>query len=62
MEQRTYKGKVISVYLDEKSDGWNASYQIGDGPLQPLSARRVPSAEAMTIEAFEEAQRAVDKS
>jgi hypothetical protein len=62
VEQRTYKGKIISVYLDENKDGWNASYQIADGPLQTLAARRVPSAEALTIEAFDEAQRAIDKA
>jgi len=61
MHQEEYKGRVITVDVLKRGNGWTWSYQIDGGPLRECRDRPLPSQEIVLSEAFQEAKYEIDR-
>ena len=61
MHQEKYKGRVITIEVFKRGNGWTWSYQVDGGPLRECRDRPLPSQEIVLSEALEEAKDEIDR-
>ncbi len=60
MHQEEYKGRVITVDILERQNGWTWNYQIDGGSFRRCGDRPHPSEELALSEALQEAKYEID--